>query len=603
VASVLDTELEVALDELALVLEATIDELAPVIELVAAVTPPAPPAPPLAAPAAPEVALSDVETSSPQAAAAAVRSVMASFIGIFKQGLLRLRIVKKHVDDSGLMQPSHREKARVRARFLRAYEQGDSITLLAVDGGAVRATGESASLVRALLRLLVTPKRDAELLADLSALTESAVSWDGAVADAVDLLERSGAIVDVAPASDARVTRGEPRSRRPRVGLCVSGGIAAAFAPSLVELLIGRGMSVRVAATRNALRFVSAMSLEALTHEPVVSKLWPSDPKVPVVHLALASWADVVVVCPATAATISRIANGITSDVVAAVAVSARCPVVIVPSMNHRMFTSPSVERCMRKLVEDGFRVTLPSLGYEVADEPHARAPMFGAAPPVQAVVEIVAQVVAELPPPNDADDAAGWDAVYAGAPPEALPWSRDAMDADTSALLDRLVAPPARLLDIGTGTGTTAIDAARRGLSVVATDISGRALTIARARAGSLPIVWMEDDVTRTKLRGEFDVVHDRGCLHVLPPEKCAAYVDAVRDFTKEGGWLILKCHAPGGAADVGTHKFTSREIEELFRDGFELAHVQQTDFPGPDRAPSALLCALRRVRTDPRD
>ncbi|MGH7297745.1 MAG: flavoprotein, partial [Polyangiaceae bacterium] len=154
--------------------------------------------------------------------------------------------------------------------------------------------------------------------------------------------------------------------------------------------LLGRGLRVRVAATPSALRFVSALALEALTHEAVVRSRWPVQVGAPVPHLELARWADVVVVYPATATTLSRIARGDCSSVVSALAISARAPVLLAPAMNEAMLDAPSVRRNLAQLRDDGFIVMHPSLGYEVAAAPTDRRLRYGAAPTVQNVVRVV---------------------------------------------------------------------------------------------------------------------------------------------------------------------------------------------------------------------
>lgn len=181
-------------------------------------------------------------------------------------------------------------------------------------------------------------------------------------------------------------TGGPGRPRRtapgPRVVLGLTGAVASMHAPALVLRMQQRGFRVRVAATAGALRFVQAGALEALAHEPVVAGIWPADERLRVPHIELAEWADAVVVCPASATTISRLATGDHDSIVSAVALSTRAPVLVVPSMNALMLTSPAVQRNLAQLVTDGLHVAAPAAGIEVADHPEARMPAIGAAPP-----------------------------------------------------------------------------------------------------------------------------------------------------------------------------------------------------------------------------
>src|SRR6185437_16093317 len=151
--------------------------------------------------------------------------------------------------------------------------------------------------------------------------------------------------------------------------------------------------------------------------------------------------------------------------------------------------------------------------------------------------------------------------------------------------------------LDLGTGHGTAAIAASDCGWSVVATDISSRALHLAQKRAGTRPIVWLDDSIISTHLRSTFDVVLDRGLLHVLPAGDQPLYAASVRDLLRPGGRLLLKVHSSAEPADHGTRRFTREDVAAHFGEAFDLTHVEDTTFPGPGgRAPRALLCALVR-------
>ncbi len=477
-----------------------------------------------------------------------------------------------------------------RARVIRAYDHADTTTLLGEDGVVRRFSGDSAELVRAILGFVAATRTPEALLAHLSELAGAPVEAGGVVEETLALLDAAGAVRRPPPP----VAR--PGSRaRPRVVVGVTGAVAAAFTPGLVQLLLGRGHDVRVAATRNALRFVGALGLEALTHAPVVQSLWPRDPRAPVPHLDLARWAEVMVVFPATATSIARLAAGSCGTVVSAAAIATRAPVLVVPSMNEAMYTAPAVRRNLDQLREDGFFLAHPSCGVEVADAPPDRAPMLGAAPPIEAVVDLVETILQHHAGPRAAPPS--WDDAYRVARPEELPWFTEALDADVAALLGRLPRGGGRLLDLGTGLGVAAIEAADRGFFVVATDVSPRAIELAQERAGDRPIAWMIDDVLQTRLRGAFDLVIDRGLCHVLPLARQADYVTSVRALVRPGGHLILKCHAANEPEEHGTRRFSREDLAALFGSAFELVHAENTVFPGPGgRAPRALLCALRR-------
>lgn len=288
----------------------------------------------------------------------------------------RLLLTRKDVEPGQALQ---------RARFVRIYEQGDELTLLDERGRVARLSGASGAIARDLLEQFRVPRSPDEVLARMRGpvrkLTRHVLS----------VLTEGGVLVDPLPSS-VEAAQADPF----RVVLALCGGVVAAHAPALTEMMLGRGFRVRVAATRSALRFVSALALEALTHEPVVRSRWPSDPRAPVPHLDLARWAEVVVVYPATATTLSRIVRGDCSTVVSALAVSTRGPVLVVPAMNEAMFDAPSVRRNLAQLREDGFILMHPSLGYEVAVGPSERKLGFGAAPTVQSVALVTEAVLRE---------------------------------------------------------------------------------------------------------------------------------------------------------------------------------------------------------------
>jgi len=273
-----------------------------------------------------------------------------------------------------------------RAPYVRIYERQDELSVLDDRGRIARLTGVSCAIARELLEACRVPRERQDLLARIGGRRRKLA---GRV---LSILEEGGALVAPAPAAPARPTEAF------RVVVALTGGVVAAHAPALTEMLLGRQFRVRVAATPSALRFVSALALEALTHEPVVRSRWPSDMRTMVPHLELAQWADVVLVYPATATTLSRIARGDCSSLVSALAISARAPVILVPAMNEAMLDAPSVRRNLATLRQDGFILMHPSLGYEVAVAPSERVLRYGAAPTVQSVALVTEAVLRERP-------------------------------------------------------------------------------------------------------------------------------------------------------------------------------------------------------------
>lgn len=489
------------------------------------------------------------------------------------------------------------EKLR-RAPVVRIYDVGDTTVVLGRDGSAHQLAGDSAQLCRAVLSFVVAPRSRAEIVGYVEDLTGGPLENTQVIDELLALLRKLEVLV---PASERPSPERVP-PKRARLVLCVSGAIAAAHTPALVGLLQRRGFEVRIAATENALRFVQAEALEALVHHPVISTMWPEDPGLPVPHINLAQWADVVLVSPATATTISRLATGDFSTLVSAVAMATRAPVVVVPSMNVGMYAQPSVQRNLAQLAGDGLHVVHPGMGVEVATPPSERAQMLGPAPPHTVVVQILETIVRMHESKGNGGnrvvprDAHEWDAVYRAADAHQLPWYTQVLDPDIAAALEREAPAQASVLNIGAGLGLEATEAARRGHRVVATDVSQAALERAREIAGAAPVVWLRDDITDSHLQGTFDVVIDRGCLHLLPPNRVAGYAEAVTRLTTHGGVLLLKTHDISEGNSQGTTPYDADRIRSLMGPAFDLVSGEATTFPGPRGEPKARLFVMRR-------
>lgn len=146
-----------------------------------------------------------------------------------------------------------------------------------------------------------------------------------------------------------------------RIILGVSGGIAAYKAVLLLRILSEAGHQVRVVPTEAALRFVGAPTWEALSGEPVTSQVFEDVAHVP--HVALGQGADLVVVAPATADLLARMAGGRSDDLLTATLLTARCPVLVAPAMHTEMWTHPATVANVRVLRERGVHVLEPSSG------------------------------------------------------------------------------------------------------------------------------------------------------------------------------------------------------------------------------------------------
>jgi len=148
-----------------------------------------------------------------------------------------------------------------------------------------------------------------------------------------------------------------------RILLGVTGGIAAYKACELVRLLGQRGHEVRVVATEHALAFVSPLALQALSGSPVRSELLSTSAESEISHIALADWAEVFLVAPATANALAKLAHGIADDLFSTVALAARAPLVVAPAMNVNMYRHPATQANLDVLAKRGARIVGPGQG------------------------------------------------------------------------------------------------------------------------------------------------------------------------------------------------------------------------------------------------
>ncbi|MFT3755600.1 MAG: bifunctional phosphopantothenoylcysteine decarboxylase/phosphopantothenate--cysteine ligase CoaBC [Pseudoxanthomonas sp.] len=154
-----------------------------------------------------------------------------------------------------------------------------------------------------------------------------------------------------------------PNLKDQRILLCVGGGIAAYKALELVRRLRDAGAQVQVAMTDGAQQFVTPLSFQALSGQPVRTSLWDSAAEQAMGHIELARWADRVVIAPATADLIARLAQGHADDLVTTLALATTAPLSIAPAMNHRMWQHPATQANVETLRQRGVQVIGPEDG------------------------------------------------------------------------------------------------------------------------------------------------------------------------------------------------------------------------------------------------
>ncbi|RLS28588.1 MAG: phosphopantothenoylcysteine decarboxylase [Planctomycetota bacterium] len=144
----------------------------------------------------------------------------------------------------------------------------------------------------------------------------------------------------------------------------VSAGIAAYKAAALTSLLVQQGAGVTAVLTRNASRFVGAATFAALTGRPVASRGFLPGVYPLGAHIELAARADCIIVAPASADILAKVAGGIADDLLTTLLLCAECPVLFAPAMNAAMWTKPAVQRNVAQVANDGATIIPPGTGW-----------------------------------------------------------------------------------------------------------------------------------------------------------------------------------------------------------------------------------------------
>jgi phosphopantothenoylcysteine decarboxylase / phosphopantothenate---cysteine ligase len=152
--------------------------------------------------------------------------------------------------------------------------------------------------------------------------------------------------------------------KRRVVVLGVTGGIACYKAVELVRLLVKTGFKVQVIMTRSAMEFVTPLTFQTLSGNPVATETFNLTQESEIGHINLADSADLFVIAPATANVIGKIANGIADDLLTTVLMATQAPVLIAPAMNIHMYDNPILQENLRKLRRVGYQIMEPAEGF-----------------------------------------------------------------------------------------------------------------------------------------------------------------------------------------------------------------------------------------------
>lgn len=176
-----------------------------------------------------------------------------------------------------------------------------------------------------------------------------------------------------------------------KVVLGVTGGIAAYKSAELTRELAGKGADIRVIMTKNAMEFVTPLTFRTLSGYPVYADMFHSTEDYNLTHISLATFADILLIAPATANIIGKIAAGLADDLLSTVAMATKAPVLICPAMNTHMYENPIVQKNIEKLTAGGYAFMEPGYG-ELACASEGR----GRLPDVSEIVEEVEAILSE---------------------------------------------------------------------------------------------------------------------------------------------------------------------------------------------------------------
>ena len=149
-----------------------------------------------------------------------------------------------------------------------------------------------------------------------------------------------------------------------KIVLGVTGGIAVYKAVDLVSRLRKAGCEVRVVMTEHAQQFVTPLTFKEISGNAVATSMWNANQEFNVEHIALANWADVFLVAPATANILAKMACGIADDLLSTTLLAAQAPIVVCPAMNTGMYQNPATQENIAKLQERGVTVMPPAVGH-----------------------------------------------------------------------------------------------------------------------------------------------------------------------------------------------------------------------------------------------
>ena len=158
-------------------------------------------------------------------------------------------------------------------------------------------------------------------------------------------------------------------TKRKKILLGVTGGIAAYKAAELVRLLVKANFDVQVVMTESATQFITPITMQALSGKPVFTGMWDSSMGNGMPHIELSRDADAIVIAPATAEFVAKLLHGRADDLLTTLCLARDCPLLVAPAMNKQMWENPATQRNFAQLIADNITVLGPGSGEQACGE------------------------------------------------------------------------------------------------------------------------------------------------------------------------------------------------------------------------------------------
>jgi phosphopantothenoylcysteine decarboxylase/phosphopantothenate--cysteine ligase len=156
---------------------------------------------------------------------------------------------------------------------------------------------------------------------------------------------------------------------KPQIVLGLTGGIAAYKSAELVRLLVKQNYAVHVAMTEAAMHFITPTTMQALSGHPVITSQWDASVSNGMPHINMSRAANLIVIAPASADFIAKLAHGIADDLLSTLCLARNCPLLIAPAMNKEMWQHPATQRNLAQLEADGVQIMGPDSGIQACGE------------------------------------------------------------------------------------------------------------------------------------------------------------------------------------------------------------------------------------------